>query len=289
VQGFSRYGEPVESLPLDELIQLRVFTDFINGSFDPGSLPITGIHVIGHADTDLQKGKAFEQRISETRARNVQTYLKREVERNATVNNRLVAGTPTATTINWKTVKGVGATQPSPENLKRGKTPANMTEEDRKRNRRVEIILEPGPTLVQEIPINLNLPPGYGMGQGGLGTLPPPPPSGQPQKQQEWLKGALQQDPLIRSLPPAIRDKVIDGLKDVDEALADKVLDSLPIDPKIQGALKATVKGLLQLLKGKQFQVPVPQAPQYQQPPSNIPPFPQAPGQVIIPGPVIKF
>jgi hypothetical protein len=286
VEGFSRYKEQVESLPFDEVIQLRVLTDFIVASFEPGNLPITGIHVIGHADTDLQRGKAFEQQISETRARNVQGYLKREVERNAKVNSRLVPGTPTATIINWKP-RGVGATQPNPENVKRGKTALNMTEEDRKRNRRVEIVLEPGLNPVQEIPINLNLPAGYG--SGAPGGLPPVPPSSQPQKQQEWLKNALQQDPIIRSLPPAIRDKVVDAAKDVDEAIADKVLDSLPMDPKIQGAVKATVKGLLQLLKGKKFTAPIPQPPQYQQPPSNIPPFPKAPGEVIIPGPVLKF
>lgn len=287
VEGFPRYGEQAEALPIAEVIRLRVLIDFIEESFKPGNLPITGIHVIGHADTDYQKGKAFEQKTSEARAKNVQAFLKKEVEKNAKVNPRLVAGTPTATTISWKTPKGLGATQPNPENVKRGKTPSNMNEEDRKRNRRVEIILEPGLTAVQEKPIDLNLPKGYG--SPGWATLPPPPPSSQPQKQREWLKDALQNDPIIRSLPPWLRDKVVDAGKDLDETIADKALDLLPIDPEYQGAVKAVVKATLQYLKGKRFTVPTPPPPQYQQPPSNTPPFPKAPGEVIIPLPPIKF
>jgi len=46
--------------------------------------------------------------------------------------------------IDWKVLRGVGATQPDPENVRLRRTLENMTEEDRKRNRRVEIVLEPG-------------------------------------------------------------------------------------------------------------------------------------------------
>src|SRR5262245_27220175 len=83
--GFPRHVDRVESLPLLEQMKLRVLTDFIVASFDPGCMPVTGIHIIGHADVDPQKGKTFEQKISETRARNLQSYLKREVERNARI------------------------------------------------------------------------------------------------------------------------------------------------------------------------------------------------------------
>ena len=150
VRGFSRYRDEVESLDVIEAIRLCVVTDFIVGSFDPGCLPITAIHVVGHADTDFQKGRVFEQQISERRARSVQTYLKKEVDRNTWTFSILqtppppTPGIPTAATIDWKTPRGVGASQPDPENVKRRKTPQNMSEEDRRRNRRVEIILEPG-------------------------------------------------------------------------------------------------------------------------------------------------
>jgi hypothetical protein len=158
VWGFSRYRDQVESLDVIEIIRLRVVTDFIVGSFDPGCLPITGIHVVGHADTDFQRGKAFEQLISETRARNVQSYLKKEIDRltwpipGIGIDPFKWLVTPplpipafwTAARIDWKNPRGVGATDPDPQNRRRGKTPQNMTEEDRKRNRWVEIVLEPG-------------------------------------------------------------------------------------------------------------------------------------------------
>jgi hypothetical protein len=51
--------------------------------------------------------------------------------------------------IDWR-VRGVGASQPAAENVRRKKTPANMTEDDRKLNRRVEIILEPGNDAVPD-------------------------------------------------------------------------------------------------------------------------------------------
>jgi hypothetical protein len=150
VRGFARYRDRVESLDVLEPIRLRVLTDFIAESFDPDCLPITGIHVVGHADTDAQRGRSFEQQISEARAKNVQAYLKKEVERRTWTFSILQnpppppPGVPTAATIDWKTPRGVGATQPDPENVRRGRAARNMTEEDRKRNRRVEIILEPG-------------------------------------------------------------------------------------------------------------------------------------------------
>lgn len=149
VRGFSQYRDQMQSLDLIEMIKLRVITDFIVGSFDVGSLPITGIHVVGHADTDFQRGRRFEEEISETRAKNVQAYLKKEVDRkpwtfSLEMPRPPIPGVRTTAMIDWKVPRGVGATQPDPENVKLRRTPQNMTEADRKRNRRVEIVLEPG-------------------------------------------------------------------------------------------------------------------------------------------------
>jgi hypothetical protein len=76
----------------------------------------------------------------------------------------------------------VGATQPAPENVKRHRTPANMTEADRKLNRRVEIFLEPGLIPVptpsssetnKAIQIDL-------IGHGIIPPIPTPPPPARP-------------------------------------------------------------------------------------------------------------
>ena len=187
-------------------------------------------------------------------------------------------------------IKGRRRHQPNPELAARGKKGPNLTENDRKLNRRVEVILEPGLSPVQEIPINL-FPPG--LGQGGIppyvNTLPPPPPASQPQKQREWLKSALEQDPLLKTLPPFVRNKAIDAGKDLDETAAEKVIDALPIDGAYKPAVQAAVKALLQMLKGKKFTEPVPQPPQYQMPPSVAPPFPKAPGEKIFTLPPIRW
>jgi hypothetical protein len=103
----------------------------------------------------------------------------------------------------------------------------------------------------------------------------------------EWLKDALQKDPLLKTLPDWARDKVIDGLKDADELAAEKVIDAVPLDDKTKAAMKAAVKAVLELLKGKQFQVPTP--PPYEMPPSMAPPYQPAPGETIFKLPPIRF
>ena len=52
VRGFSRYHSTVGSLPILEIIRLVVTADFISERVRPGSLPITGVKIIGHADFD---------------------------------------------------------------------------------------------------------------------------------------------------------------------------------------------------------------------------------------------
>jgi outer membrane protein OmpA-like peptidoglycan-associated protein len=167
------------------------------------------------------------------------------------------------------------------------------------RNRRVEVFF----TARRFV----NLPPpqptpnlGGGTGFGGLQPAPgigpgpgpapgpspyfrPIPPLNLPKS--EWLKDALQKDSIIRSLPKTVRDKAVDALKNADELIAEKIIDSLPLEDKAKAALKAIVKTLLEEAKGKVFQPPTPQPPQYQQPPSNVPPMPPVPRETIIKSP----
>lgn len=151
VHGFSRYAETVNSLPLLERIKLVIVTDFVIESFLPGNLPIMGVRLIGHADTDPQREQrepGFVQQISEKRASEIERDLKKDIAR-GTWTYTIVTTGPKPDQIQWVT-SGVGASQPDEENVKRKKTHANMTEEDRKLNRRVEIILEPAAAPVPQ-------------------------------------------------------------------------------------------------------------------------------------------
>jgi len=152
ISGFSRYNDSLHSLPILEIIKIVVVSDFIAESYDIGNLPILSVQCIGHADTDFQRGRKFEQDISERRARQVAKFLKSEVDWR-TFSNRLFRtdpNLPTPANIAYHPA-GVGASQPDEENVKRHKSPQNMTEHDRKLNRRVEIILEPGSTPISSI------------------------------------------------------------------------------------------------------------------------------------------
>jgi hypothetical protein len=155
IRGFSRYFTTVQSLAILEKIRLVVTADFIAESFRPGSLPISSVRLIGHADFDAQRGRAFEQSISLTRAQDVERDLRARVDRLTwefdPTANPLRKAQPFSNTIDWQS-EGVGATQPAPENVQRHRTPGNMTEADRKLNRRVEIFLEPGATPVPTPP-----------------------------------------------------------------------------------------------------------------------------------------
>ena len=144
IHKFSRYAKTVESLPLLERMKLVLVTDFVVESFLPGNLPIMSIQLIGHADTDPQREQrepGFVQRTSKKRADLVLRYLKDDVAWRTGIwllRSDKIAWVPS----------GVGASDPAEENRKRKKTHANMTEQDRELNRRVEIFLEPGPTPV---------------------------------------------------------------------------------------------------------------------------------------------
>ncbi len=106
------------------------------------------------------------------------------------------------------------------------------------------------------------------------------------------LEKAVEGDPLLKGLKklsPDLYDAALDKLAEADEIAAEKALDLLPIEDKYKEALKAVAKALLQTLKGKKWEPPIPKPPQYEMPPSNAPEMPSAPGQVIIPGPTWKW
>ena len=104
-----------------------------------------------------------------------------------------------------------------------------------------------------------------------------------------WLRSALEQDQLLKALPDWARDKAIGALEDIDETIAEKIIDALPWDAKVKGAATAALKGLLKTAKGKKFEIP-PAPPATRAPDwSKQPDFQPSPGQVIIPGPVIKW
>jgi len=140
-----------DALPVLQKIRFFAIADFIAESFRPGCLPILGVKFVGHADQDAQRGHAFEQAVSETRARDIEHGLKARVDRltwefnptTSPLTRRRVVDT-----IEW-TSSGVGATRPALGNGCGGRTPAPMTEADRRLNRRVEIILEPGEMRIQ--------------------------------------------------------------------------------------------------------------------------------------------
>jgi hypothetical protein len=105
----------------------------------------------------------------------------------------------------------------------------------------------------------------------------------------QWLEEALKQDKLLKELPDWARNKAIDALKDIDETIAEKIIDALPWDAKVKGAATAALKALLRKAKGKEFKMP--EAPPGTRAPdwSKQPDFQRSPGQVIIPGPVWRF
>lgn len=160
IRGFGRYKNTVQSLNILEVMKLQVVADKIARSFEPGEFPVVGVRIIGHADFDAQRGGAFELSISKERALNVEQWLRSEVGRLTWTPLQPKQGIATPAVIQWMH-DGVGAAEPDAENVKRHKTPANMNEEDRKLNRRVEIFLEvstvPIPSPVP--PINIHLTP----------------------------------------------------------------------------------------------------------------------------------
>jgi outer membrane protein OmpA-like peptidoglycan-associated protein len=158
------------------------------------------------------------------------------------------------------------------------------------RNRRVHIevtITAPVPAA-QKPPVDLNLPPGWVPPTAPEGTpLPKAPPAAPATPSRSWLEDALKRDQLLKQLPGWAREKAIDGLKDMDETVVDKVIDAVPWDDTQKAAAKAALKALLKTLKGQKFEMPKP-------PPRGAefgpePEFPKAPGEKIFKLPPIRF
>jgi hypothetical protein len=227
VRGFSRYHTTVESLPILEKIRLVVTADFIAESFRPGSLPIVSVKIIGHADVDAQRGRSFEQSVSETRARDVERDLRARVDRltwefNPTSTPLRRTG-PLASTIDWNSI-GVGSTEPAPENVARHRTAANMTEADRKLNRRVEIFLEPGPNHVPTPPSREAIKVIEDILEGRrIIPIPPPPPPGKPQI--PWILPRREERKTFLDMMKALNDTL--GFLDAETILG-TIKDHIP-------------------------------------------------------------
>jgi hypothetical protein len=132
VSRFPPLTDKVEALPIDERILLRLLAEWVVETHEPGLFPVVKITCIGHADRDFQRGKGFEQAISERRARAVLEALSKEI--------RFLSGiviiqnfVPIPSRIQFS-ASGVGSAQHKPA----------VNEKQRLRNRRVEIIFERG-------------------------------------------------------------------------------------------------------------------------------------------------
>jgi hypothetical protein len=124
VSRFPRYQNAIGSLPPPEQQKIRNIARLIRQSFRPGCQPIRTVRLVGHADRDIQRGPAFEKRISIDRARAVEQALKRGI------------GSPIISSrVTWQS-SGVGASSLV--------VPIPRTEAERTRNRRVEILLRQG-------------------------------------------------------------------------------------------------------------------------------------------------
>jgi len=142
VSGFSRYSNSVASLPPNERTKVAKIARLIVQSFRGGCRPLLTVHLVGHADRDLQRERAepgFMVRISRNRAMEVRQALERLID-NRAISSRIA----------WD-VRGVGASRLA--------VPNPATEQARMRNRRVELFLSSRPARlsVQELRGIVNL------------------------------------------------------------------------------------------------------------------------------------
>ena len=119
VFGWSQYRRRVEELPPDQQAILKGIGDAIIASYQPGHQAVRAVEVHGHADQDTPRNAQREQQISQERARETVAWLWGYV------------GNSISEQITWFE-RGLGATQV--------KAPPT-TEENRRQNRRVEILL----------------------------------------------------------------------------------------------------------------------------------------------------
>jgi hypothetical protein len=119
ISGFGRYGSSVAGLPATERTKLAAVARAIRASAAAGCKFLGSVRLVGHADRDLQRGPAFERKISGDRAEQVRQAL-----------IQAVADPAISGRIQWD-VQAAGASQlvnPSPQ-----------TEAQRAQNRRVGI------------------------------------------------------------------------------------------------------------------------------------------------------
>lgn len=76
VSGFSRYKTQLGDLPATERRRLDDLADQIAASYTVGKFPIIAALLIGHADQDLSRGHAFEEKVSIERAETVRAALR---------------------------------------------------------------------------------------------------------------------------------------------------------------------------------------------------------------------
>lgn len=124
VEGFGRYQEGVGSLPPTDRRKIALIARRIVDASRRGS-PVRVVRLVGHADRDLQRGAAFERKVSGERALRVQGAL---VD---AINDRALSSR-----ISWQPV-AAGATRPV--------VVRPTSEQERRRNRRVEVVIEPAP------------------------------------------------------------------------------------------------------------------------------------------------
>src|SRR5262245_4628037 len=226
VGGFDRYHDAARSLPLIEQIKLGLLATFIVESYWPGNHPIVEVETIGHADTDFQRGAKFEREISEKRAVDVGNMLRDAIARLTPI--QILIG-PSPRSIRWVNT-GVGSAEPHPDNVRAKKTPQNMTEVDRKRNRRVEILMTHGPTAfpgTQSAPVRifLTLIEAIRAGKPIPPPTPPPQPPPKPPRLPPWFW-----DPKVLPKPGTppyaqLKEAVEKALEHID---TDTVLNSIP-------------------------------------------------------------
>jgi len=130
VGRFPRYQRSVTALPSNERQKIAALARRIVASHAPGCKPVTGATLLGHADRDRQRGPKFEKIISIERGIAVKKALGEAISAIAGAN---IAGPRSAaiSAIEWR-VGGAGAT--------RLIVPAAATEEQRARNRRVDLV-----------------------------------------------------------------------------------------------------------------------------------------------------
>jgi hypothetical protein len=246
VGGFDRYRESVPSLPLLEQIKLGLLANFIVESYRPGNNPIVEVEAIGHADRDFQRGAKFEREISEKRAVRVGDSLRDAVARLTPI--QILVG-PSPRSIRWLTT-AVGASEPHPNNRAK-KMPQHMTETDRKRNRRVEILMIYGPSAIpntqsEVVRIFLTLLEAMAFGKP-VPPVPPPKPSPRPPRLPPWFW-----DPKVRPEPRTpeyerLKREIEKALEHVD---TDTVLNSISEIRDRLNTSKEEEKWLHDVLKG---------------------------------------